>query len=96
MPKSPRRSGLVREPVQVYLEPDDSALLIRLAEEAGLSKAEILRRGIKSFAREQQGAVAPMLRFLAESSAGPWPSAVTLDHDAVLAESYLASPKKRR
>lgn len=80
----------------MYLEPDDSALLNRLAEEAGLAKAEILRRGIKSFAREQQGAVAPMLRFLAESSAGPWPTAVAADHDAVLAESYRASPKKRR
>jgi len=96
MPKTPRRSGLVREPVQVYLAPDDSALLNRLAEETGLSKAELLRRGIKSYAREQQGAVAPMMRFLAESSAGPWPSAVAVDHDAVLAESYVAAPKKRR
>jgi Ribbon-helix-helix protein, copG family len=96
MAKTPRPSRLVREPVQVYLAPDDSALLNRLAEETGLSKAELLRRGIKSYAREQQGAVAPMLRFLAESSAGPWPSAVAADHDAVLAESYLAAPKKRR
>ena len=95
MPKPPRRSGLVREPVQVYLAPDDSALLNRLAEETGLSKAEILRRGVKSYAREQGAAVAPMLRYLAESGAGPWPSAVAVDHDAVLAESY-ASPKKRR
>jgi hypothetical protein len=96
MPKSPRRSGLVREPVQVYLAPDDSALLNRLAEESGLSKAEILRRGVKSYAREQGGAVAPMLRFLAESSAGPWPSAVAVDHDAVLAESYRGTQKKGR
>ncbi|MEO8334986.1 MAG: CopG family transcriptional regulator [bacterium] len=95
MPKLPRRSGLVREPVQVYLAPDDSALLNRLVEESGLSKAEILRRGVKSFAREQSGAVAPMLRFLAESSAGPWPSDVAVDHDAVLAASYRATPKKK-
>jgi hypothetical protein len=97
MPKTPRRTGLVREPVQVYLAPDDSALLNRLAEETGLSKAELLRRGIKSYAREQQGAVAPMLRFLAESSAGSWPSDVAVDHDAALADSYrTAAPKKRR
>ena len=73
-PFLPRRSSHVREPVQVYLAPDDSALLNRLAEETGLSKAEIL----------------------AESSAGPWPSDVVVNHDAVLAESYVASPKKRR
>jgi len=96
MPKTPRRSGLVREPVQVYLAPDDSALLNRLSEETGLSKAEILRRGVKSYAREQGGAVAPMLRYLAESSAGSWPSDVAVDHDAVLAESYVAPAKKRR
>lgn len=96
MPKPLRRAGLVREPVQVYLAPDDSALLNRLAEESGLSKAEILRRGVKSFAREQTGAVAPMLRYLAESSAAPWPSArVAVDHDAVLAESYVAPAKKK-
>ncbi len=96
MSKSPRRSGLVREPVQVYLAPDDSALLNRLAEESGLSKAEILRRGVKCYAREQRGAVAPMLRFLSDSNAGPWPAAVAVDHDAVLAESYRAPMKKAR
>jgi hypothetical protein len=89
------RSSLVREPAQVYLAPDDSALLSRLAEETGLSKAEILRRGIKSYAREQGHAAAPMLRFIAETSAEGWPESVAVEHDAVLAESYQAPRKKR-
>ena len=95
MPKSAPRSPLVREPVQVYLAPDDSALLSRLAEESGLSKAEILRRGVKSYAREQRGTIAPMLRFLTESSPEGWPDNVGVDHDAVLADAYQAPRKKR-
>lgn len=97
MPKSTSRPPLVREPVQVYLAPDDSALLNRLAAETGLPKAEILRRGVKSFAREHGGtAVTPMLRFLAESTPEGWPDAAAEDHDTVLAETYHPSRKKRR
>ena len=96
MPRSSSRPPSVREPVQVYLAPDDSALLSRLAAETGLSKAEILRRGVKSFAREHGGGVTPMLRFLAESTLDGGPDGVAADHDAMLAETYQASRKKRR
>jgi len=85
----------VREPVQVYLAADDSDLLNRLAGETGLSKAEILRRGVRSYAREQ-GGDSPMLRFLNEGGADGWPGAVAASHDAVLADSYKAPAKKRR
>jgi hypothetical protein len=37
----------VREPVQVYLDRDDKALLEELARKTGLSQAELLRRGIR-------------------------------------------------
>jgi len=90
MPKrSASRPRVVREPVQVYLAPDDSALLARLTDESGLSKAEILRRGMRGFALAQRGA-SPMLRFLREGIDGRWPAAVAVDHDAVLAGSYRA------
>jgi hypothetical protein len=79
----------VREPVQVYLAGDDRDLLARLAEETGLSKAEILRRGVRSFAREL-GGPSPMLRFVAESTADGWASGVAENHDDVLAEEYRA------
>ena len=37
----------VREPVQVYLDQDEKALLVRLAQRTSLSQAEILRRGLR-------------------------------------------------
>jgi len=80
--------------MQVYLAPDESDLLRRLASEAGLSKAEVLRRGIRSYAAEQRGA-SPMLRFLSDDAEG-WPKSVAVRHDEVLAEAYGAPARKRR
>ena len=98
MPRRPSRpTAAVREPVQVYLAPDDRDLLNRLAAETGLTKAELLRRGLRSFAREQGGGGAsPMLRFVTESAAGEWPAAVAEKHDDILADSYRSATKKRR
>ncbi len=86
----------VREPVQVYLESADSALLARLADELALPKAEVLRRGLRALAT-QGGGVSPMLRFVSESAAtdaSSWPARVATDHDAVLAESYRPSERE--
>lgn len=79
--------------MQVYLAPDESDLLRRLASEAGLSKAEVLRRGIRSFAAER--GASPMLRFLSDDAEG-WPTSVAARHDDVLAEAYRAPSRKRR
>ena len=51
MPKrrSPRR---VREPVQAYLDEADRALLEQVAQRTGLSRAEVLRRGLRAFAQQ--------------------------------------------
>ncbi len=57
MPKRAPRPAAVREPVQVYLAPDDRDLLNRLAEETGLSKAEILRRGVRDLVRARTSEV---------------------------------------
>lgn len=97
MPKSdPKPQKSVREPAQVYLAAADSDLLARLSLDTGLSKAEVLRRGIRSFAREQAGSNSPMLSFVAEANAGAWPENVAVDHDAVLAESYRPTSRKRK
>jgi Ribbon-helix-helix protein, copG family len=37
---------VVREPIQVYLTPDERAELDRAAHDMGLSRSEVLRRGI--------------------------------------------------
>ncbi|HEX5075800.1 MAG TPA: hypothetical protein VFW03_21490 [Gemmatimonadaceae bacterium] len=94
MSKKSARKPTAREPVQVYLAQDDRDLLNRLVAETGLTKAEILRQGMRSFAREQ--GASPMLRFIAESAAGDWPEAVAEKHDEILAESYRGSARKRR
>jgi hypothetical protein len=58
MPKRNRVSQ-VREPVQVYLDPSDSALLLEVARRTGLPKAEILRRGLRSVAEHLLAERAP-------------------------------------
>lgn len=46
--KQPRKrtGSSVREPIQVYLTPDERSVLDRLAEELDISRAEVLRRGL--------------------------------------------------
>jgi len=52
----PRR---VREPVQVYLDAGDRDLLESLARSSGLSKAELLRRGLRQLGVRQLAEQAP-------------------------------------
>ena len=52
MPKN-RRPSRVREPVQVYLDQQDRALLESLARETGLSRAELIRRGLRRLAGDE-------------------------------------------
>ncbi|HUE96250.1 MAG TPA: ribbon-helix-helix protein, CopG family [Longimicrobiaceae bacterium] len=41
-------SKVVREPIQVYLTPDERAELDRTAAAMGVSRSEVLRRGISA------------------------------------------------
>ena len=87
--RKPKHARAVREPLQVYLDRDDRALLDRLAQETGLSRAEILRRGLRSYAVERRPIRSPMLEFL-DSIAGPdWPPDIGERHDDYLEEAYL-------
>jgi len=45
-----RKAARVREPVQVYLDAPDLALLDTLSTQTGLAKAEVLRRGLRRLA----------------------------------------------
>ncbi len=48
---SPKKSARrVKEPVQVYLDPTDRELLEQVVRATGLSRAEILRRGLRRVA----------------------------------------------
>lgn len=95
----------IREPVQVYLEAPDRALLERSAVATGLSRAEVLRRGLHRFAAELLADESPALAFL-ESAVTVTPASVASDvaarHDEYLADWEMASwgstpaPKKAR
>jgi len=53
----------VREPLQVYLDQDERQLLDRMAEEEDLSRAEVLRRGLRAYAAVVGANASPMLAF---------------------------------
>lgn len=96
--KPPRR---IREPIQVYLDADERALLDRVAAETGLSRAEILRRGLRQFAAEQSTGKSPMLEFIESLQDLDLPPDLSERHDDYLAEIYEAEasrdvPKKAR
>ncbi len=57
MPK--RSAGKVREPVQVYLDRSDRALLEELSRRTGLPRAELLRRGLRRLADGELAERAP-------------------------------------
>lgn|SRR5574341_683891 len=82
------RSKGVREPLQVYLSPAEREQLDRLAERTGLSRAEVLRRGIKSFAAEVQGVDSPMLRWIEKYGDADVPADLGSRHDDYLYEAY--------
>lgn len=87
MSKKPRPAS-VREPVQVYLAPDDRLLLDRLARETGLSRAEVLRRGIRTLASGPGRQVTPMLAWMNEMTSTDWPDAIAEGHDDYLVREY--------
>ncbi|HEX9165481.1 MAG TPA: CopG family transcriptional regulator [Gemmatimonadales bacterium] len=83
------RPKRVREPLQVYLAEEERRLLDRLAREAGVSRAEILRRGIAAVARESEPwDASPVLSFVRRvgSQAGDLPPDVASRHDDYLAD----------
>ncbi len=47
-----KKPSRVREPVQVYLDPQDRELLDRMAERSGVSRAELMRRGLRKLAAD--------------------------------------------
>lgn len=86
---SSKRRRAVREPLQVYLTTDERAVLDALAARTGLSRAEVLRRGIRAFGAEQAGASSPLLSFLLSLRGDHWPPDLAERHDDYLAEAYL-------
>lgn len=97
MTPPPRR---VREPVQAYLEADDSELLASLAERLSISKAEVIRQGIRRMAQELELAQRPgaglsgLLGSL--DAASDVPTDLAARHDEYLYAEASASTQQRR
>lgn len=95
-----RVSKGVREPVQVYLTAGDRALLRNVAAAAGVSGAEILRRGLRRMAGEVLGEQAPAMRLLQEMNSADWPEDMPADvglrHDRYVSEAVYPTPKRAR
>ncbi len=89
--KKPSRKGprKVREPIQVYLTADERALLDQAARDTGHSRAEILRRGLRSFLAHEASESGPMLSFLDSIAGKDLPADLGECHDEHLAEAYL-------
>lgn len=94
MPKPPhKKPSDVREPVQVYLAQPDRTLLNLAAKKAGVSRAEVLRRGLRRIGADILSDESPMLRLLDTMAAAPSPTGgptdIAIRHDDYLAEAYL-------
>lgn len=98
---SERPKAKVREPVQVYLTTADRKLLREVAAVAGMSAAEVLRRGLRRMAGEVLAEQSPALRLLEEMNSAEWPDDLPSDaakrHDDHLAQlTYPAARKTGR
>jgi hypothetical protein len=97
MPADDKKSA-VREPVQVYLTTSDRKLLREVAVAAGVSGAEVLRRGLRRMAGEILSDRSPAMRLLEEMNGAKWPSNMPddagLNHDRHLADAVYPSPKR--
>ncbi len=94
------KKAKVREPVQVYLTATDRKLLREVATAAGVSGAEVLRRGLRRMAGEILSDRNPAMQLLEEMNAADWPASMPSDvarrHDEYLAEVVYPPPKRKR
>ena len=100
MTSSNERSTRVAEPIQVYLDRSQRRRLDRLAGELGLSKSDVVRRGLEALERQMTDpAEHPALAIIGiatrEASTGPAYD-VAREHDRFLAESEQRSWKGAR
>lgn len=93
MPARPK-PATVREPIQVYMAPDERRLLDQMAAHTGLSRAEVLRQGLRIFAAEATGRSGPMQGFMTEMRKKPLPADIAEAHDDHLARAYTDTNRK--
>ena len=88
MKKLRKPASGVREPLQIYMTVNERRLLDTLSGDMGLSRAEVLRRGLRSFAAEQAGESGPMQALLLSLRRARWTPDIAAAHDEQLARAY--------
>jgi len=83
-----RLPSRLSEPLQIYITADERRMLDTLAAETGLSRAEILRRGLRTFAAERAGGGGPMQELLLSLREASWPADIATHHNEHLARAY--------
>jgi Arc/MetJ-type ribon-helix-helix transcriptional regulator len=97
-----KKGQRVSEPVQVYLDREQRRRLDELAGELGLTKSDVVRRGLEALERQMSDpSEHPALRIIGIASGDATRAPkydVALEHDRYLAESELKSwkPAARR
>lgn len=72
---------------QIYLEPELASSLDRLAEQRGMSRAEIIRQAARTFVRDEEGHYGSILELAGLGHGGP--GDVSERHDDYLVEIKL-------
>ena len=83
----PKNTPRVREPVQVYLDGPDLYLLDDLVVSTGLTKAELLRRGLRRLSNDglaDQVAGWSLDRLIGAADGPPAPPYLAANHDEYL------------
>lgn len=89
MKRKKSSGGRVREPIQVYLDQRERSQLDRLAHELGLSRAEVLRRGLMSLADRDAGSLFQAMEALVGGfSSKDAPADLAEAHDERLAQDH--------
>lgn len=82
-----RKPRSVREPIQVYLTRGERARLDRLARSLGVSRAEVLRRGLEALAGGRATGYDPMDALVGALDAPGTPTDLAARHDDALADA---------
>ena len=97
---SGEKSKRVREQVVVYLDARDRELLERMAEETGLARTELFRRGLWRLAEETLGAErtpgSSLAHLIATATEDGLPADVSERHDEYLYGGGYEKRKQRR
>jgi len=78
----------MKKPFQVYLDPRDNALLRRLAQRLGLSKAETVREAVRRWAVDLDAPQDPMLDLIGSLDDPALPADLSTRHDDYAVGGY--------